>query len=118
MSGSSHRTRYERLLAKSPLRGADADHPTTLRKHTAMVLAAADALLDARGAASLRAVGLPPEWEGRLRRVVRLGAFVTHDRRAAHGDSVVVWYDYPTARSAPIPDDLRARLEALVIPTA
>lgn len=78
MKRSSHGTRYERLLAKSPSRGADADHPTTLRKHTAMVLAAADALLDARGTASLRAVGLPPEWEERLRRVVRLGAFV-HD---------------------------------------
>lgn len=40
-----------------------------------------------------------------------------HGRRAAHGDSVVVWYDYPTARSAPIPDDLRARIEALMGPT-
>lgn len=40
-----------------------------------------------------------------------------HGRRAANGDSVVVWYDYPTARSATIPDDLRARLEALVGPT-
>jgi acyl-CoA thioester hydrolase len=37
----------------------------------------------------------------------------THGRRAAHGDSVVVWYDYQSARSAPIPDDLRQRLAAL-----
>jgi len=40
-----------------------------------------------------------------------------HDRRAAHGDSVVVWYDYPSGRSAPIPDDLRQRIEGFVIPT-
>ena len=39
-----------------------------------------------------------------------------HDRRAAHGDSVVVWYDYPSGRSAPIPDDLRARIEGFVPP--
>ena len=39
-----------------------------------------------------------------------------HERRAAHGDAVVVWYDYPSAQSAPIPDDLRARLEAFVRP--
>jgi acyl-CoA thioester hydrolase len=39
-------------------------------------------------------------------------------RRAAHGDSVVVWYDYPSARSAPIPDDLRRRLEAFLVPGA
>lgn len=69
---------FERLLAKSPSRDVDAAPPPTLRKHTAMVLAAADALLDVRGAASLRAVGLPLDWEPRLRRVVRLGAFV-HD---------------------------------------
>lgn len=40
-----------------------------------------------------------------------------HDRRAARGDSVVVWYDYPCGRSAAIPDDLRRRIEALVLPT-
>lgn len=38
-----------------------------------------------------------------------------HQRRAAHGDGVVVWYDYPSARSAPLPDDLRERLAAFVI---
>lgn len=62
---------HDRLLAKST-------PPMGLRKHTALVLAAAEALLDARATASLRAVGLPLEWEDRLRRVVRLGAFV-HD---------------------------------------
>ena len=41
-----------------------------------------------------------------------------HGRRAAHGDGVVVWYDYPSARSAPIPDGLRQRLEAFVITEA
>ncbi len=75
---TGRRHEYERLLAKSPSAGADQAHPTTLRQHTAMVLAAADALLDARAEASLSAVGLPREWDGRLRRVVRLGAFV-HD---------------------------------------
>jgi CRISPR-associated endonuclease/helicase Cas3 len=70
--------KHQRLLAKSPSHGADEAHPTTLRQHTAMVLAAADALLDVRGAASLRAVGLAPDWDARLRRVVRLGAFI-HD---------------------------------------
>jgi CRISPR-associated endonuclease/helicase Cas3 len=63
--------RPERLLAKST-------PPMGLRKHTAMVLVAAEGLLDARAMASLRAIGLPPDWEARLRRVVRLGAFV-HD---------------------------------------
>lgn len=43
---------------------------------------------------------------------------LTHGRRAAHGDGVVVWYDYPSQRSSPIPDDLRARLEAFVRPEA
>jgi acyl-CoA thioester hydrolase len=41
----------------------------------------------------------------------------THQRRAAHGDGVVVWYDYPSQRSAPIPDDLRQRLAGFVLPT-
>lgn len=39
-------------------------------------------------------------------------------RRAAKGDAVVVWYDYPTARSAPLPEDLRQRLAAFVMPDA
>ncbi len=33
-----------------------------------------------------------------------------HDVRAAHGDGVVVWYDYGAACSVAIPDGLRARL--------
>lgn len=43
---------------------------------------------------------------------------VRHGRRAAHGDGVVVWYDYPSGRTAPLPDDLRARLGAFVQPSA
>lgn len=43
---------------------------------------------------------------------------VAHGRRAAHGDGVVVWYDYPSERSAALPDDLRARLEAYLPPDA
>jgi acyl-CoA thioester hydrolase len=39
-----------------------------------------------------------------------------HERRAAHGDSVVVWYDYPNACSVPIPDALRERLAAFLAP--
>jgi acyl-CoA thioester hydrolase len=38
-----------------------------------------------------------------------------HDRRAAYGDAAVVWYDYSSAQSAPISDELRQRLEAFVI---
>jgi acyl-CoA thioester hydrolase len=43
---------------------------------------------------------------------------LTHGRRAAHGDGVVVWYDYSSGRSAPLPDALRERLVAFVLPTA
>lgn len=42
---------------------------------------------------------------------------LAHGRRAAHGDGVVVWYDYPSGRSVPLPDELRERLEAFVLPT-
>ncbi len=71
-----------RLLAKSTstaearsghLEGAD-----TLRGHTALVLAAAEQLLEHRGSASLRAAGLEQALLGRLRRLVLLGAAV-HD---------------------------------------
>ena len=40
------------------------------------------------------------------------------DKRAAHGDGVIVWYDYASARSAAIPDDLRSRLEPYLEPSA
>ncbi|ACY17663.1 acyl-CoA thioesterase [Haliangium ochraceum] len=34
---------------------------------------------------------------------------------AAEGDSVVVWYDYAAAKSAPLPDPLRQQLERLQV---
>ncbi|MBV1858565.1 MAG: acyl-CoA thioesterase [Nannocystaceae bacterium] len=34
---------------------------------------------------------------------------------AAQGDGTVVWYDYGKGTSAPVPDDLRARLKAHVV---
>jgi CRISPR-associated endonuclease/helicase Cas3 len=43
-----------------------------------MVVAAADEILNASGAAALASAGLPPAWIGRLSRLVRLAAFV-HD---------------------------------------
>jgi acyl-CoA thioester hydrolase len=33
--------------------------------------------------------------------------------QAARGQAVCVWYDYGTARSAPVPDDVRQRIAAL-----
>ncbi len=72
------------LLAKSivgsvPPRGA------TLTGHTAEVLAAADVLLAQRGGASLRAAALSEDLFGRLKAIVRLGAFI-HDlgKASAH----------------------------------
>lgn len=41
-----------------------------------------------------------------------------HGRRAAHGDGVIVWYDYARGCTAPLPDDLRTRLEAYVVPSS
>jgi acyl-CoA thioester hydrolase len=35
-----------------------------------------------------------------------------HGRLAARGTGVLVWYDYSTGRSAPLPEDLRARMES------
>jgi hypothetical protein len=43
---------------------------------------------------------------------------LTHGRRAAHGDAVVVWDDYPSGCSAPLPDELRQRLETFVVPAS
>ncbi|MFP2904305.1 CRISPR-associated endonuclease Cas3'', partial [Pyxidicoccus sp. 3LFB2] len=66
------------LLAKGT---STPDHPegeATLQGHTAMVLAAAEQLLQHRGRASLLAAGLDPGLEPRLRRLVLLGA-ATHD---------------------------------------
>lgn len=41
-----------------------------------------------------------------------------HGRRAAYGNGVVVWYDYPSSRSVALPDDLRARLHTFMPPGA
>lgn len=66
------------LLAKSVRRGEKTPAEATLRGHTAMVVKMARVLLDARGVASLRAVGLPDELAPRLSRIVLLAAFA-HD---------------------------------------
>jgi CRISPR-associated endonuclease/helicase Cas3 len=65
----------KRLLAKST-RNEDAPQiAETLSGHTAMVLAAAEQILDQRGATSLDAAALPAAWAERLGRIVRLAAF-------------------------------------------
>ncbi|WP_434384577.1 CRISPR-associated helicase Cas3' [Melittangium boletus] len=66
------------LLAKSPPESGPVPGAATLRGHTALVLAAAGELLEHRAAASLRAAGLAPGLEGRLRTLVLTGAAV-HD---------------------------------------
>lgn len=38
---------------------------------------------------------------------------VRHGRVAAEGDGVAVWFDYAAGKSAPLPEELRRRLEAL-----
>lgn len=40
---------------------------------------------------------------------------VRHDRLAAEGDGVTVWYDYAAGKSAPLPEELRQRLEGLQV---
>lgn len=73
-----HLSPPQHLLAKSsrdPTRPANAER---LQGHTAMVIAAAEELLNASGASALAAVRLPGAWLDRLRRIVRLAAFA-HD---------------------------------------
>lgn len=41
---------------------------------------------------------------------------VTHGKRAAQGDGVIVWYDYASESTVPLPDDLRERLGAYQVP--
>ena len=41
-----------------------------------------------------------------------------HGRRVAHGDGVIVWYDYAEAKTVALPDDLRQRLDGYRWPTA
>lgn len=66
------------LLAKSTSRPERPEGAATLSGHTALVLAAAEQLLQHRGSASLQAAGLEPSLAGRLRRLVLLGAAI-HD---------------------------------------
>ena len=66
----------ERLLAKSERGGRPAQ---TIREHTAEVMRAASALVEATGEAQLRALGLDPrEWLDRFRRAVLVAALL-HD---------------------------------------
>jgi acyl-CoA thioester hydrolase len=39
-----------------------------------------------------------------------------HGKRAAHGDGVIVWYDYASGATSPLPDPLRERLAAHRVP--
>jgi CRISPR-associated endonuclease/helicase Cas3 len=68
----------KRLLAKGTARPDRPEGEATLQGHTAMVLSAAEQLLEHRGRASLLASGLDPGLEPRLRRLVLLGA-AAHD---------------------------------------
>jgi len=38
---------------------------------------------------------------------------LTHEKVAARGQGVIVWFDYQQQKSVPIPDDLRERIKAL-----
>ncbi len=38
---------------------------------------------------------------------------LTHDREAARGQGTIVWFDYETQKSIPIPAEMRARIEHL-----
>lgn len=79
-----------RLLAKGSPRPESPRGAELLRGHTACVVAAAEELLTARGAASLRAARLPESSIGRLQRIVTLAAFV-HDlgKCSAHFQAMV-----------------------------
>nr|WP_225937829.1 CRISPR-associated helicase Cas3' [Myxococcus sp. RHSTA-1-4] len=66
------------MLAKGTASPDRPEGEATLPGHTAMVVAAAEQLLEHRGRASLLAAGLDPGLEPRLRRLVLLGA-ATHD---------------------------------------
>lgn len=85
------------LLAKSYPVGQQPPPAATLRGHTMMVLAAAEALLASRGAASLHAVGLRLDELPCLQRIVRAAAFL-HDlgKCSAHFQAMLT-----NARSAP-----------------
>lgn len=73
-----NRPKIESLLAKSCANQLKPHGGETLQGHTACVLAAAEALLEARGQASLAAAGLTDVGVERLGAVVRTAAFA-HD---------------------------------------
>jgi len=81
------------LLAKSLKPGDDPAHPptaTTYTGHTVAVVTAALVLLTHRGAAALKAAGLPPDLLDRLRRIVLLAALI-HDlgKASSHFQALV-----------------------------
>jgi CRISPR-associated endonuclease/helicase Cas3 len=82
----------EPLLAKSVRLGEPVPAGATLQGHTAFVVAAARALLDQRGAASLSAAGLSATLLDRLRRIALVGAFA-HDlgKCSDHFQAMVRW---------------------------
>lgn len=98
------------LLAKSmagdvPLRNE------TLMGHTADVLAAADVLLAQRGLSSLHTVGLSPKLFGRLRSIVRLGAFI-HDLGKANAH-----FQAAVRKARTVPQMMRHEVVSLLIAT-
>ena len=81
------------LLAKSLKPVDDPAHPptaTTYTGHTVAVVTAALVLLTHRGAAALKAAGLPPDLLDRLRRIVLLAALI-HDlgKASSHFQALV-----------------------------
>lgn len=42
---------------------------------------------------------------------------LTHNVRAAHGNGVVVWYDYAAGHTVAVPHELRARLQEHIEPS-
>jgi CRISPR-associated endonuclease/helicase Cas3 len=79
------------LLAKSTLTPACPRSEERLLGHTAQVVAAAEALLQMRGEASLLAAGLPVEWLPRLERLVRTAAFVHDLGKCSDHFQAMIW---------------------------
>ncbi len=123
------------LLAKSSDSPDEPRREETLPGHTALVIAAADELLAARGLASLRAAGLPLKLAEALSRIVRLAA-LAHDlgkcsdqfqqmvrrereqRQLVRHEALSLWLSWPgqllheRLRSA-VADDVEYRLAIL-----
>ncbi len=61
-------------------------------------------------------VGTGVEKVGNTSFTLQQGVFIEgEDTAAADGPSVVVWYDYQAGEKRPLPDNLRAALEPLVV---